>query len=64
LISHSSDLKYESKSLMDLPENWEQNDNASWFNQWLIISGMDWTFRGPEYQVRSRFLNVLMPSKN
>ena len=48
---------------MDLPENWEQNDNASWFNQWLIISGMDWTFRGPGYQVRSRFLNVLMPSK-
>ena len=39
---------------MDLPENWEQNDNASWFNQWLIISGMDWTFRGPGYQVRSR----------
>jgi hypothetical protein len=60
LISHSSDLKYESKSLMDLPENLKQNDNASWFNQWLIISGMDWTFRGPEYQVRSRFLNVLM----
>ena len=42
---------------MDLPENWEQNDNASLFNQWLIISGMDWTFRGPEYQVRSRLLN-------
>jgi len=64
LISHSSDLKYESKSLMDVLKNREQNDNASWFNQWLIISGMDWTFRGREYQVRSRFLNVLMPSKN
>ena len=34
---------------MGLPENWEQNENASWFNQWLIISGMDWTFRGQGY---------------
>ena len=30
---------------MDLPENWEQNDNASWFNQWLVF--LAWTdFQG------------------